>query len=149
MAVMAVVKFERFFRLAASLDIDKDDLKRYNEFINQKLYDLLIRARAAAKSNDRDIIKPWDLPITKGLQESIQKFKQMDHEIELQPILDELTMRPPLDLGYGKDVEAEFPPVVGGLSVALAQAFKIIDPSLKNPQSLHWERAFQIFNLLL
>jgi hypothetical protein len=39
--------------------------------------------------------------------------------------------------------------VVGGLSVALARTFRIVEPGLKNPQTRHWERAFQIFDLLL
>jgi hypothetical protein len=47
-------------------------------------------------------------------------------QIELAPILDHLTARP----------------IVGGLSVALARAFKIIDPDLKNPQARHWQRSF-------
>jgi hypothetical protein len=38
---------------------------------------------------------------------------------------------------------------VGGLSVALARAFKIIDPNLKNPATEHWRRSFQIFDLML
>jgi hypothetical protein len=39
MAVMALSTFERFFRAAAGLDVDKkDDLKRYSDFVNQKTY---------------------------------------------------------------------------------------------------------------
>src|SRR6266850_7272070 len=128
---MSVARFERFFRLAAGLDVDKQDLKRYSDFINQKVYDLLIRAEAAAKANGRDIIAPFDLPITKGLQECIHAFRQMDEAVELEPILDYLTARPPLDLAYGEEIEARLPEVVGGLSVALARSFKIIDPALK------------------
>ena len=149
MPVMGVAKFERFFRVAASLDVDKDDLKRYSDFVNQKLYDLLIRGQAAAKANNRDIIEPFDLPITKGLQESIHAFRNIDEEIELKPILEELTKQPPLDLAYGEETEAQLPSIVGGLSVALARTFKIIDPDLKNPQTEQWERSFRIFNLLL
>ena len=51
--VMSVAKFERFFRIAAGLDIDKQDLKRYSDFIKQKVYDLLVRAEATAKANGR------------------------------------------------------------------------------------------------
>jgi hypothetical protein len=51
--VMSVEKFERFFRIAAGLDIDKQDLKRYSDFIKQKVYDLLVRAEATAKANGR------------------------------------------------------------------------------------------------
>jgi hypothetical protein len=147
--VLSVAKFERFFRIAAGLDVDKQDLKRYSDFINQKIYDLLLRAEAAAKANGRDIIQPFDLPITKGLQESIHAFHAIDEQIELQPILDHLTARPPLDRAYGEDTEARLPEVAGGLSVALARAFKIIDSKVKNPHTEHWERCFRIFDLLM
>jgi hypothetical protein len=33
--------------------------------------------------------------------------------------------------------------------VGLAEAFKIIDPKLKNPSTAQWEQAFRIFDLLL
>jgi hypothetical protein len=147
--VMSVARFERFFRIAASLNVDKQDLKRYSDFINQKVYDLLLRGEATARANGRLIIEPFDLPITKGLQESIHAFKSIDEQIELRPILEQLTARPPLDLAYGEDTEARLPEVVGGLSVALARAFKIIDGDLKNPQTEHWQRCFRIFDLLM
>jgi hypothetical protein len=148
-SLMAVAKFERFFRMAASLDVDKSDLKRYSDFVNRKIYDLLLRAQAAAKANGHSIIEPFDLPITKGLQESIQEFRKLNEEIELQPILDSLTARPPLDLAYSVDTEAQLPRVAGSLGVALARAFRIIDPDLKNPQGRHWEQTERIFDLLL
>ncbi len=149
MPVMSVAKFERFFRIAAGLDIDKADLKRYNDFVNQKLYDLLIRGEAAAQANGGDIIQPSDLPITKGLQECIYHFKKIDEEIELKPILEQLSALPPLDRACSTETEERLPEIVGGLSVALARSFTIIDPGLKNPQTKQWERAFQLFNLLL
>jgi hypothetical protein len=34
-------------------------------------------------------------------------------------------------------------------SLALARTFKIIDPEVKHPATLMWERAFEVFNLLL
>ena len=147
--VMGVARFERFFRVAAGLDIDKQDLKRYSDFVNHKVYDLFIRGEAAAKANGRDIIEPFDLPITKGLQESIHAFREMDEKIELRPILDHLTAQPPLDLAYSDETVARLPGIVGGLSLALARAFKIIDPDLKNPRSEHWQRSSSIFDLLL
>lgn len=104
---------------------------------------------ANAKASGSRIIEPWHLPITKGLQECIQDFKKMDDAIELQPIVDHLAKLPPLDLAYSEGTEAELPGIVGGLGVALARAFKIIDPELKNPQTRHWDRANQIFELLL
>ena len=149
MPVMGVARFERFFRAAAGLDVDKDDLKRFDDFVGQQVYDLLLIAQAAAKANRRDVVQPSDLPITKGLQESIHDFERIDQEVELQPILDQLAARPQLDLSLSEEVEARLPAIVGGLAVALARTLKIIDPDVKNPQSRHWERAFRIFNLLL
>jgi len=149
MPVMGVARFERFFRAAAGLDVDKDDLKRFDDFVGQQVYDLLLIAQAAAKANRRDIVQPSDLPITKGLQESIHDFERIDQEVELQPILDQLAARPQLDLSLSEEVEARLPAIVGGLAVALARTLKIIDPDVKNPQSRHWERAFRIFDLLL
>jgi hypothetical protein len=146
---MAVSNFERFFRAAAGLDVDKDDLKRYSEFIHQKVYDLLVRGEANAKANTRDIIEPWDLPITKGLQERIDEFEKLDDEIELEPILERLARWPQLELELSEETRSSLPDIAGGLSVALARAFKIIDTKLVNPATKHWERAFQLFDLLL
>jgi hypothetical protein len=146
---MSIAKFERFFRETASLDVDKDDLKRYNDFINDKVFDLLVRGQANAKANLRDIIEPQDLPITKGLQESMERFRKIDQEIELSPIIDQLTIRPRLDMDYSVDTEAELPRIVGGLSIALAHTFKIIDPELKNPHAAEWERCEKVFKELM
>src|SRR5205085_4440505 len=90
MPVMAVSKFERFFRRAASLDIDKSDIKRYADFVQQIIDDLLLMGVAAAKANDRDIVEPWDLPITKGLQENIHAFRKLDAETGLEDVLERL-----------------------------------------------------------
>jgi Domain of unknown function (DUF1931) len=88
--VMSVAKFERFFQTAAGLDVDKQDLKRYSDFINRKIDDLLVRAEAVAKANGRAVIQPFELPIVKGLQQSINEFEKIDEEIELWPILEHL-----------------------------------------------------------
>jgi hypothetical protein len=149
MLLMGIAKFERFFRLSAGLDIDKADLKRYSDFVNGKIHDLLLRGQAAAKANDRVTIEPFDLPITKGLQERIHEFRRLDEQIELKPILDHLAALPPLDLANSEETTARLSEIAGGISVALAHTFKIIDPELKNPQTEHWERAQHIFDLLL
>jgi hypothetical protein len=117
--------------------------------VNGKIYDLLLRGQAAAKANGRVIIEPFDPPITKGLQESIHEFRNIDEQIELKPILDHLAALPPLDLIYSSETEDRLPEFAGGISLALARSFKIIDPELKNPQTEHWERSQRMFDLLL
>ncbi len=149
MSIMGISQFERFFREAASLDVDKSDLKRMSDFLNQKLHDLLLMGVVTAKANGRDIIQVYDLPITKGLQESIHQFKKMDLLLELKPILEQLATLPTLELDYSDEVEAKLPEIVGGLTLALAKTFKVLDPALKNPQTEHWEKAIEIFDQLL
>ncbi|MET8956498.1 DUF1931 family protein [Streptomyces sp. NPDC004393] len=149
MTVMGVSKFERFFRTAASLDVDRNDLKRYGDFVDAKLYDLLVVGQASAKANGRDTVEPWDLPITKGLQESIHRFRRLDEEVELKPILEQLATHPPLDRTPTQEVEERYPEIIGGLSVALAETFKIMYPDVKNPQTSHWEGVTAVFDRLL
>jgi hypothetical protein len=149
MPVMSVSTFERFFRDVASLDVDKNDLKRYSEFVNRKIHDLLLVGQATATANTRDIIEPRDLPITVGLEKAIQDFRRINQQIELEPILAELATYPSLDVSLSAETEARLPVIAGGLSIALARTFEIIEPELPNPQSRHWERAFRIFDLLL
>ena len=62
--IIGVSKFERLFREAAGLDVDKNDLARLNDFVRQKVYDLLLAAQATAKDNQRDVIQLHDLPLT-------------------------------------------------------------------------------------
>jgi hypothetical protein len=40
-----------FFRSAASLDVDKQDLERFSDFVNRKLYDLPVRGVENARAN--------------------------------------------------------------------------------------------------
>jgi hypothetical protein len=146
---VAFSKFERFFRDAAGLDIDKDDLRRCDEFVNKKITDLLTRAQAVAKANGRDIVEFMDLPITKGLRACMYDFRQIDKEIELTPILDELTIRPQLDYAYSDELDHRLPEIAGGITLALARSITIIEGALENPAPERWERSMQLFNLLL
>jgi hypothetical protein len=89
-----------------------------------------------------------DLPITAGLQKTIDEFEKLDTELELRPILEQLATHSP-EITLSVEAEERMPSVVGGLTVALARSFKIIDPETHNPSTTHWERATQIFDLLL
>ena len=62
-----------------------------------------------------------------------------------------------LDREYGglskaapsSEAQARLVPTVGGLSVALARTFKILEPSIETPTAGHWETATRIFDLLM
>jgi histone H3/H4 len=149
MAVIGVAVFERLFREAGDLDVDKSDQKRYQDFVREKIADLLIIAQAKARADGRDLIEARDLPITRGLQETIHAFRRLGVSNEVRPLLDEIAIRPQLDLPVTDEIDEELPEVAGGLTLALVRTFRIIDPDVKNPQGVHWERAFRIFDLLL
>ncbi|HHN73437.1 MAG TPA: DUF1931 family protein, partial [Thermopetrobacter sp.] len=117
--VMGVRQFEKLFRLAAGLDVDKSDLKRLENFINERLHDLLLMAQRSAKMNGRDVITEADVPLTKGLQESMRQFREMDEQMAAADILAHLARLPALDLAIGADVEAMLPDLAGGMTVSL------------------------------
>ena len=64
-------------------------------------------------------------------------------------MLADISTRPQLDLAVAVDVDDLLPEVAGGLSLALGQSLRVIDPNVRNPATAHWERASQIFDLLL
>jgi hypothetical protein len=149
MPLMGVDRFRRFFRAAAELDVHKDDLKRYSDFVNDQIYDMLLIGRAHAKANGRDVIEPPDLPITKGLQESIHQFRELDQGIEVEPVLEQLIARPPLEQSISENTRQLLPELAGGLSLALARTIRTIDPAGKAVHTTQWESAFRVFDLLL
>jgi len=85
MPVMGLVKFERLFRAVGGVTVDRDDVNRYLDFVNDAIYDLIVIGRATAKANVRDVIEPWDLPITKGLQESMRQFENSKRRSNSSP----------------------------------------------------------------
>lgn len=147
--LMKIAEFEKLFRLAAGVNMDKNDLKRLSDFLRNKIYDLLVVAERQAKYNGRDIILEPDLPLTKGLQETLKEFRAMETTLELKPVLDALASLPPLDLEISEEVRNLLPEIAEALVVAYARVLKELDPRLKNPQTEHHERAERVFNLLL
>ncbi len=142
-------RLEKLFRRAGDLDLDKSDVGRLENFVRHKVEDLIVRGEANAKANDRDVIQPWDLPITKGLQETIHRFRLLNADLRLTDYLAGLIGLPPSDLAISYDTEARFSEIAGGLCLALAETFKIIDQDLKNPTTEDWDRAYRLFDLLL
>jgi hypothetical protein len=159
---IAVRHFERFFRLAVhpdidlhglapTLDIDKSDLRRLGEFVNDKIADLVAVGQEKTRLNTRKWVEPYDLPITKGLQENIHNFRKLEEGPALLPVLTKLTARPPLpiELDYALETEESLPLIAGGICMTVASSFKIVDPDVKNPTKEDWDRAYRIYRLLL
>ncbi len=148
MAVIGFHKLEELFRRGASLDIKKGHAKEVTDIVEQKLYDLLLMGQKAAKYNGRDVIWKYDLPITKGLEETINEFKKLEQELELQDILDRLATHPPL-LELEAELEKALPEIVGGLTLVLARIMKKIDEENRAVSHELIERAKEIMDLTL
>ena len=95
------------------------------------------------------MIAPQDLPITRGLQEQMRAFSSLDEADELRRLLRESLRRPPGDVTFGEETEDALVEVFGGISFALARSFRIVDPQVRNPFTVHWDRTFERFRLLL
>jgi len=147
--IVGVHKMERFFREAASLDVDKNDLKRLSDLIGRKLNDILVIGVRNAGYNGRDIVMEPDLPLTKGFMESLRQFRAMETDLELKPILEHLATYPPLDLDLSVDVEEMIPDLVGGLMLIIARTMKTMDPKVVNPDTEMWQRVEGILDLTL
>lgn len=145
-----IARFERLFRVAAGVDIDKEDLRHYEGFLDVKVADLLRRACEVAQDSGRKVILPHDLPITKGLAKCIDDFRIIDTEeqLGLAPVLEKLGKRPQFDLSYDDEVYAQLPYIIGGMTVVLARSFKVIDPDVVGIVTAHWLRVLQLFDLV-
>jgi hypothetical protein len=149
MAIIGFTKLEALFRKAASLDIDKSDAKAITDRIEKKLVDLLIAGERNANLNGRDVIWEGDLPITKGLQETIIVFKKLEEEIDLQDVLNYLTTVPPLKYPLAAELEAKLPEITGAILVVMARIMKEIDSEKRRVNRDLIERSGRIMDLTL
>jgi hypothetical protein len=144
-----IAVFERFFRSVAGVKIDKDDVRRFREFIDEMIDDIAVTGRNSAKSNGRDVIAAQDLPITKGVQERMREFDKLEEAVEIRELLRQAIRQPPSDVTFADDAEQLLPELFGGLSIALARAFGVVDATVSNPSTEHWNRVFTLFRLVL
>ncbi|OBF57143.1 hypothetical protein A5787_26035 [Mycobacterium sp. 852002-50816_SCH5313054-b] len=140
--------FERFFRSVASINIDKNDVRRFREFVDEQLDEIAIAGRNSAKWNGRDVVVAQDLPMTKGVQERMREFDKLEEAEEIRELLRQVVRQPPGDVTFSEDTEQLLPELFGGLSIALARSFRIVDPTVSNPSTEHWNRVFELFRLV-
>ena len=143
-----ITAFERLFRSVASIKIDKNDVRRFREFVDEQIDDIAIAGRNSAKWNGRDVVVPQDLPITKGVQERMREFDKLEEAEEIRELLRQVVRQPPGDVTFAEDTERLLPELFGGLSIALARSFRVVDPKVSNPSTEHWDRVFTLFQLV-
>jgi hypothetical protein len=149
MSIIGFTKLETLFRKAASLDIKKGHAKELTDIIEQKIVDMLIAAERNANINARDVILESDMPITKGLQETIIEFRKLEDEIDVKDILEYLSTIPPLKYPLSSDLEAKLPEITGAILVVLARVMKVINEEKRDVSSQLIQTAKEIMDLTL
>lgn len=102
-----------------------------------------------------DLAEAAALPETPNLDgayprlDRMREFDKLDEAEEIRELLRQVVRRPPADVTFAEETEQLLPELFGGLSVALARSFRVIDPKLTHPATEHWEQAFDIFRLVL
>ncbi|BBZ25879.1 hypothetical protein MMAD_01740 [Mycolicibacterium madagascariense] len=140
--------FQRLFRSVASIKIAKNDIRRFREFVDEEIDRIAISGRNSARFNGRDVIAVQDLPITAGVQERMREFDELEEAPEIRELLRQVVRQPPADVTFDDETEELLPELFGGLSIALARSFRVIDPTMTTPSPDHWNRAFTLFQLV-
>ena len=148
MAVVGYTRLKEIFRKGASLDIAKGHAKDITDIVDQKLYDLLLAGERNAKYNARDVIWICDVPITKGMEETIDQFKKLEEEIEVKDVVEMLT-KYPATMTLEDALEKRLPEITGGLILTMAKIMKDLDPKDKTVDHELIQRAKEILDITL
>ncbi len=144
-----VPELERFLRSSAGIEADKGDVYRLHTFVDEKVEAMAFAARDVARANDRDVIIPCDLPISPGVRERMHEFAALDAAGEVRAALRSSPRRPPGDVTFAEDTQDVLVEAFGGMALALARSFRLLDPDLQHPDVHHWSRLFDLYRLVL
>jgi hypothetical protein len=147
--VFGANRLEELVWRVSEVELDKSDLQRLSDFVSDKLHDLLLVGVQHASYNDRDLIMEPDLPLTRGLRESMQDFELYEEEVEIKPILEQLATYPQLEREPSQEVIDLLPEIVGTLIMVTTQLMTVVDPGISNPDSETWDRVTEALNLLI
>ena len=126
MAVVGFTKLQEIFRKGASLDIAKGHAKEITDIVDQKIYDLLVAGERNAKYNDRDVIWVSDIPITNGLEETIDLFKKLEEELAVKDVVETMAHYP-ATMVLEAELEKRLPEIAGGVLLTFAKIMKVVE----------------------
>ena len=142
-------RLDELVRRMSALTLDSNDLDRLKEFVDEKVYDLLLVGVQNASYNNRDLIMERDLPLTRGLRESMEDFALYEEELDVEPILEQLATRPLLEREPSEKVIDLLPELFGTLMMVTVQLMSIVDPDVSNPDTETWDRVTETMELLI
>ncbi len=142
-------RLEELVWRVSDVDLDKSDLQRLSDLVSDKLHDLLLVGVRHASYNDRDLIMEPDLPLTRGLRESMESFALYEEQLQIEPILEQLATYPLLEREPSQQVIDLLPDIVGTLIMVTSQLMTVVDPGISNPDAETWERVTETMDLLI
>jgi hypothetical protein len=146
--VVGFKKLEAVFRKAAGVDLDKSKANEIIDIVEKKFHDMLLVAVEKAGYNGRDVIMEPDMPVTRGFEESLRQFRELEEAIDLQDVLAYLEKIPPLKYPISADLEAKLPEYIGALMLIIARVLKELGAERK-PSSEDIKKASRILDLTL
>lgn len=144
-----VNRLDELVRRMSGLTVDRNDLDRLTDLVDEKLYDLLLVGVRNASYNGRDLIMEPDLPLTRGLRDSMEDFTLYKERVDVEPILEQLATRPLLEREPSQQVIDLLPDMFGTLMMVTLELMPIVDPGLENPDDDTWGRVREAMDLLI
>lgn len=133
----------------SGLRFDRNDLDRLTDLVDEKLYDLLLVGVRNASYNGRDLIMEPDLPLTRGLRDSMEDFALYKERVDVEPILEQLATHPLLEREPSQEVTDLLPELFGTLMMVTVELMPTVDPGVDNPDDDTWGRVRETMDLLI
>lgn len=151
--IVGYSRLEGLYRMFLGLDLDKSKAELIIELSSKKLEDLFRVGLERAYIRGSDVVEYYDLPITKGLQETIEWYRRererlQDPRLELGPIVDYLVSRVK-GLAIGETVRDNLQDLTAAVLLLIGMVIKLVDPGTRKPSKEAIERAARILDLTL
>ena len=123
-----------FIAGGTGLDLDQDQVTQIAHMAEGKLSDLFEIAAETAAANGRGLIFRHDLPLTKGLLQTLEDVAVLSKDIEFEPIYLFLRTRTGLRAGVDDMVQADLPRLFAALLMLSGCIIAVLEPDTLLPQ---------------
>jgi len=151
--VVGLPRLQALYRRFVGLDLDKGRAAEVLEVAERKLGDLFEVAASRAEAEGRSVIYWRDLPLTKGLLSTMERYERererlQDPRLDLGPLV-EYVAGPARHMELGEDVRERLPSLAATVLLLVGYVVKLVDPGARKPSKRDIERAARILDLTL
>jgi hypothetical protein len=123
-----------FIAGGTGLDLDHDQVMQIAGMAGQKLSDLFEIAAETAAANGRGLILRHDLPLTRGLLQTLEDVAVLSKDIDIEPIYLFLRTSTGLRAGVDDVVQADLPRLMGALLILSGRIIALLEPTTMPPK---------------